>query len=82
MIRDIFLFVSHNDGTSTSVPDPVIGGMTNSEDVEKVHKLIEDANVPLYFEYCSEKLPSGGVYSITILKNPSAYSRMADVRVK
>ena len=51
MIRDIFLFVSHNDGTSTSVPDPVIGGMTNSEDVEKAYKLMEDANISLYPEY-------------------------------
>ena len=29
--------------------DPMIDRMINSEDVEKVHKLMEDANILLYF---------------------------------
>ena len=50
MVRYIFSFIGHNDGASisTSMPDPVVSGMTNREDVEKVHKLMKDANVLLY----------------------------------
>ena len=48
MICDIFSFVSHNDGAFTSMSDPMVGRMTNNEDVEKVHKLMEDANVSVY----------------------------------
>ena len=44
MIHDILLFIGHNDGASTSMSDLVIGEMTNNENVEKVHKLMEDAN--------------------------------------
>ena len=51
MIHDIFSFVGQNDAASTSMPDPMVGGMTNSEDVEKVRKLMEDANVLLYPGY-------------------------------
>ena len=48
MIHDIFSFIGYNDGASTFMPDHMIGGMTNNEDVEKVYKFMEDANVPLY----------------------------------
>ena len=48
IVRDIFLFVGHKDGASICMLDPVVGRMTNSEDVEKVEKLTEDANVLLY----------------------------------
>lgn len=48
MLHDIFPFVGHNDGASTSMADPVIDRMTNSVDVEKVRKLMDDADVPLY----------------------------------
>ena len=50
MIHDIFLFVGHNDGASTSTLDPMVGGMTNNEDVKKIRKLMEDANILLYPE--------------------------------
>ena len=48
MIHNIFPFVEHDDGACTSIADPVVGGMTNEQDVEKVRKLMHDANVPLY----------------------------------
>ena len=48
VIHNIFPFVGYNDGASTSMPDPVVGEMTNSEDVEKVCGLMEDANISLY----------------------------------
>ena len=48
MICDIFPFVGHNDDASMSMPDLVVGGMINNEDVEKVCELMENANVLLY----------------------------------
>ena len=48
IVRNIFSFVDHNDDASMSMPNPMVGGMINNEDVKKVHKLMEDANVLLY----------------------------------
>ena len=48
MVCDIFPFVGHNDSASISMPDLVVSGMTNSEDVKMVRKLMEDANISLY----------------------------------
>ena len=53
MICDIFPFVGHNDGASISIPDLMIGGMTNNEDVKKVRKLMEDTNILLYLQTTS-----------------------------
>ena len=47
MICDIFSFVGYNNDASTSMFDPVVSGIINSEDVEKVRKLMEDANILL-----------------------------------
>ena len=48
MVCDIFSFIDHNDDTSTSMSDPMVSGMTNNEEVEKIRKLMEDANILLY----------------------------------
>ena len=48
MVRDIFSFIDYNDGASMSMPDPVVGGMTNNEDVEKIRKLMKDSDILLY----------------------------------
>ena len=34
-----------------SMLDPMVGGITNNKDVEKVHKMMEDANILLYLSY-------------------------------
>ena len=48
IVRNIFSFVDHNDDASMSMPNPMVGGMINNEDVEKVCELMENANVLLY----------------------------------